>query len=259
MARIKSVVPVPLQVPIIVFHSPAFGDRMLVELWNTEVASYLELPYGSRHPDTDKWPNFELVKQSPLEGDEKFVTRFWFDPPEVENTYNAEKWGFDGEDNLKDMIVRSYLVKRTDYAPLAKKSTLTGVLYITVSAGGSGYDSTTTATITGGGGSGATAGPTVFRGRGVGGYVTAEGTGSPGAPYVTINGIGTGALATAKLQKNTCMLVEESAQRLEDSPEDGLYLKVTRLYHVLPGALLVSYTAASGGKLKKVTTAKVRL
>ena len=148
--------PASPQIPVIHFHSPAFGDRVLTELWNTEVATYLELPYGTPHPDTDKYPNFVLVKQAPLEGEDKWVQRWWFDPPSLENTYNAEKWGFDGEDNLKDMIVRSYLVKRTDYAPLAKKSTLTGVLYVVVSAGGSGYDSTTTATISGGGGSGAT-------------------------------------------------------------------------------------------------------
>jgi hypothetical protein len=252
--------PVPPQIPVISFNSPAFGDRTLTELWNTEVASYEELPYGTPHSDTAKWPNFLLVKQAPVEGDEKWVLRIWTEDAALENTYNDEAHGFDGEDIVKDIVSRSYLVRRATYTPATKKTKLTGILYAAVSAPGSGYDSTTTVAITGGGGSGATATPIVFRGKIAGAYITAEGSNYTSNATLVFSGPGTGATGTAFIQRNTAILVEESAQRFpEGSPDDGLYLKVTRVYHVLPGAELVSYKSAAGGKLKRITRQKVAL
>jgi hypothetical protein len=234
---------------------------MLVEAWNTELGNYIALPYGTPHPDVAKWPGYVLVSQQAFASDEKWVLRFWTADPEVENTYNLAQHSFDGEDILKDIYVRTYAVRRKDYVPLAKGGTLSGVLYVRVTAGGTGYDATTTVAFTGGGGTGATGVPIVFRGAVVGVYITSEGENYTGNPYVTFAGTGTGAAATAGgiRQNSLAVLIEEKADRMNGDPEDGLYLKVTRLYHVLPGAVLTSYSSATGGKLKRIRRQKIRL
>lgn len=76
----------------------------------------------------------------------------------------------------------------------------TAISAITVTAGGSGYTSAPTVTISGGGGSGATAVATITGGVVTSIAVTAGGSGYTSAPTVTISGGGgTGATATAGL------------------------------------------------------------
>ncbi len=253
--------PAPPEIPVIHFQSPVYNDTMLVEAHNTALGNYVELPIGSPHPNAKDWSGYILVKNQAFEADEKWQLRFYSADPEVENTVNIQRHAFDGEDILKEIYVRTYMVRRKDYAPATKKSTLSGIIYVRITAGGSGYDSTTAVTFSGGGGIGATGVPIVFRGTVVGVRITAEGTGYTNNPYVVFSGTGTGAAATAGgiRQNASAILVEERADRMDGEPEDGIYLKVTRLYHTLPGAEIVSYIAASGGKFKRVRRQKVAL
>ena len=69
----------------------------------------------------------------------------------------------------------------------------------TVTAGGTGYTSAPTVTISGGGGTGATATAAVSSGAVSSITITAGGSGYTSAPTVTIAGLGTGATATANL------------------------------------------------------------
>lgn len=232
--------PAPPEIPVIDYSSPQFDDLMLIDSINTTTGKFDDLPCGTPHPNAGKYPGYVLVLKKPFPGDEKWIQRYWTADPVAENTYNLARQEFDLEDASKSIFTRTYLVRRTEYISAnipAKGSALTGVIGIRMTATGSGYDATTTVSFSGGGGgSGAAATPIVFRGAVVGIYITAEGTGYTSAPAVAINGPGTGATATALLQPATAVLTKEWADRMEGQPEDGLYLKITRVYRILPGA-----------------------
>lgn len=94
-------------------------------------------------------------------------------------------------------------------APTASK----GVGAVTVNAGGSGYSTAPTVTLTGGGGTGAAAIATVVGGVVTGVTVTTPGTGYTTAPTVGFTGgSGTGATATATLSA-TEIVQPSAAQR----------------------------------------------
>jgi hypothetical protein len=230
--------PVPPTVPVITFMSPAYGDSMLTTAHNT-LQDYVELPIGTPHPDTTKYPDYVLVKQAPFQGDEKWIVRYWSADPEIEDTYNLQSRSYDADDNTKEILVRAYLYRRKDYEPLTKLTKLTGVIAVRMTNAGTLYDSTATVAFSGGAGSGATGVPIVFRGTIVGVRITAEGTGYTSTPTVTFSasaGGGTLATGTALLQNTSAVLVREEAGRMEGDPHDGVYLKVVRTYMVLPGA-----------------------
>lgn len=233
---------------------------MLVEAWNTLLPGYVDLPYGTRHPDAGKWPEYRLVKQQPLEGDEKWVMRFWVADEVVPDTYNVEKQTFDADDNNYPEYVRNYWVRRTEYTPATKAQPLTGITGVQITAGGSGYDHTTTVAITGGDGTGATGVPIVFRGAVVGVYMTAEGSGYTNAslPTVTFTGPAgsAGATGVAQRQNKSAVLVKEETDRIEGEPSDGLYIKVTRFYIVLPGATLTTTKVGEQGAIETSTIRK---
>lgn len=250
--------PVPPEIPIVDPSSPHFGDLLLIESKNTTTGAYDLLPKGTPHPNAGKYPGYVLVLEKPFPGDEKWMQRYYAADPTAENTYNLAQQSFDGEDAGKEVFVRHYLVRRDEYISSnipAKGSVLSGVVGVRVTAGGSGYDTTTTVSFSGGAGSGAAASPIIFRGAVVGIYVTAEGTGYTSAPTVTITGPAgsAGATATSRIQPTDAYLISEQANRMEGAPEDGLYLKITRIYHTLPGATLTTTKVGEQGAIETTT------
>lgn len=90
----------------------------------------------------------------------------------------------------------------TGYAAIARHSGAIGsddVASASVGAGGTGYTSAPTVTLSGGGGTGATATATVSGGAVTGITITSGGSGYTSAPTVSFGGPGTGATATAAL------------------------------------------------------------
>lgn len=236
--------PAPPTIPVISFMSPAFGDTMLTEAHNTELGAYRELPIGTPHPDAGKYPNFVLIHQQPFAGDEKWIQRFWTADEILPETFNLKSRTYDGEDITKDIYERNYAYRRKDYEPATKLVNFKGVLYVRRLLAGTGYDNTATVAFSGGGGSSqATGVPIVFRGSIYGVRLTSEGAGYTSAPTLTFSApvSGVTATGTAVLQNPLAVLTDERADRMEGDPMDGVYLKITRIYRVLPGAILYKY------------------
>jgi hypothetical protein len=97
---------------------------------------------------------------------------------------------------------------------------------ITVSAGGSGYTSSTAVTFTGGGGSGATATATVVSGEITAVTVTGVGSGYTSAPTPAFS-IGTGASATATLKEGGDMLARTKFDVVNKGAQDSMTITWT--------------------------------
>jgi hypothetical protein len=235
--------PAPPTVPVISFMSPVLGDTMLTEAHNTELGAYRELPIGTPHPDIGKYPGYVLIHQQPFAGDEKWIQRFWSADEVLPETFNLKSRTFDGDDITKDVYERTYAVRRKDYEPTPKLTNFSGVLYVRMVLAGTGYDNTATVTFSLGGGSGATGVPIVFRGSIYGVRITNEGTGYTDNPDVTFSAPASGVTATgtAVLQNLEAVLTDERADRMDGDPQDGVYLRVTRVYRTLPGATTYKY------------------
>lgn len=232
--------PVPPEIPLEQFPTPQTADRLLIELHNTELGSYVPLLPGSAHPNLKDYQDFVFVQQIAIDGNEKWVRRIFTKDRVAQDAYNASL-SFSGEANAYPIFERTYLVRRIGYTPPAKLGTLTGVVSVSVTAGGTLYNVAPTVTFTGGSGTGAAATAIVFRGAVVAIFITAQGTGYTSAPTVVLTPTsgGSGATATAVIQPVTAFLVKEKADRMEGDPLDSLYLKVTRVYETLPGPHLV--------------------
>lgn len=225
----------PPEVPIVSYPTPQVADRLLVELKSTELGDYAPLHPGTPHPDLVKYPGFVFVSQQSTQ-DEKWIRRVWINDRETQDTYNAAKVSYVEDSAEHPIFVRHYLERR-GYTPRTRRLPLTGVVRVAVVSGGAGYATAPDVSLTGGAGSGAAAFAVIFRGEVVGVIITAEGSDYTSAPNVTFSGGNptTTASATAHIQPATAVLVKEEEQRLEDSPLDGLFVSVSRIYHTLPG------------------------
>lgn len=228
--------PTPGQ-PILSYPTPHRADRLLVELHSADVASHSTPHPGTPHPDTQKYSGFVFVAEQPTDS-EHWVRRVWARDRDAQEAYNAARVQYLAESVAHPIYLRQY-VERRPYSPLPRNAPLTGVIFLSVTEGGTGYTHPPTVTILGAG-SGASGEAIVFRGEVVGIILTAEGTGYTSAPSVTLSGGGgTGAAATAYIQDQDAVLVAEEESRI-DGPLDGLYVQVARTYKTLPGPDLLT-------------------
>lgn len=223
--------------PKVDFPTPDTRDKILTDNLDLKgLTDYVALLHGAPNPDPANNPGQRLVKTTPI--DWQFVQRIYARDRVDQDVYNANQT-FDYEDNAFPIYTRDYVELRVSYAPLSKRSKLTGVVGAKVTNGGGGYtQNSVNITVSGGGGSGASFMPLVNK-LGVIDYiaVTSEGTGYTSAPTLAISGGTSAATATALIQHPDAKLVAEQLVRMQDSPLDSLYVLVRRQYRLLPGAI----------------------
>lgn len=242
----------PPEVPVENFPSPQTADRILVEWVNIEKASHNPLHPGDRHPNLHKYSGYLFLKQVATE-DGRWHIRYWVNGDRnSQDTYNAEIH-YGDESSSAPIYVRDY-IERRPVVRRADLSTMSGVVIVRVTNGGSGYTSAPAVGFSGGAGSGAAAFALIFRGEVVGVVMTAEGTGYTSAPTVAFTGGGgASAAATAFIQPSTALLVKEDTARMEGDPLDSLYVRVRRVYQTLPGAVVTSKDYDENGILLTIT------
>lgn len=207
-------------------------DVQLVTVLESNVCDYVAQLYGTPPPQNSD-PTFLLVNEMPI--DWAHVKRTYVTDRNNEDTYNASE-NFSGDDIGYPIFVRDYIVRRANYVPRTIATALSGLVNATVTAGGSGYTSAAIVTLTGGTGSGGAVTPIISNGVVTHLAITLEGNYTV-APTITISdtGGGTGATGTVFVQPSTAILVKEQMLRQQDSPLDGLYVLVRRIYETLPG------------------------
>lgn len=206
-------------------------DMVLVEDVSVELDALI---HGTPR---DGFSGLLLVDQKPLEGNDsqQFVRRTWANSRNAQEAYNLSLKYLDASVSAATYI-RTYVLLRKTYAPLAFGSALTGLISVVLSTGGANY-TVATVTFTGGGGTGAAGIAQIRGGAVVAILMTGEGTGYTAAPTVVITGDGTGATATAGIQIVTAILVDQEAV---PAPGDmgNIFLHVTRVWQQLPGPIL---------------------
>ncbi len=229
------------------------ADGVLVEEVDRRKADYKIIHPGQSHPNSRDFPGYIFLTERPSRA-EAWVQRFYCNPRVAQNVYNASV-GYEYEAITVPIIPRTYLERRDTYAPLTKRTALTGVIRIFLTNGGSGYLDAPTVSFSGGAGSGAAAIALVYRGAVVGVVITAEGTGYTSAPSVVFtptNG-GAAAAATSVIQPVLAVLVAEKADRMEGDIFDSIYVRVTRIYQVVPGEEVVGKSYDELGVKQTVT------
>lgn len=228
--------------PIIQYPSPIVDNLIVVQDFPCNPSDYQPLPLYTEHPgNAEHGQGLFLVWQSQVvpRNDRYFVRRIYANRRVHQDVYNWAE-SFAEESVAHPIFIRSYLVRRDEYTPLAKGAPLSKVLNFSVTATGTGYTSAPTVSLSGGGGTGAAGTAFLYNGTVAGIFITNEGTGYTSAPSVSLTGGGgTGATATAYVQPSTAVLVKEDVQPAED-PYSGAFLRVTRIYETLPGPELES-------------------
>lgn len=229
---------IPNEFPVRFYPTPQIVDGLLYQTEDTRKGNWRARNPGEPHPDTKLYPGFVHV-QTITVPNEYFVQTVWANDRTAENFHNAEK-AYSEESNDHPVFRRTYIARRhASGRPLTKGTALSGVVGIRITNGGSGYTTAPTVAFTGGAGAGAAATAVVVAGAVVAVVMTSEGTGYTSAPTVGFTGGGgSSAAATAIVQPTTALLVKEEETRLQDSPLDGLYVLVTRIYETLPGPTL---------------------
>lgn len=218
-------------------------DWIVIEQVNISPENYRPIPYGSPHPDYDN-NGLVLSWQGPIKAGNnqvKVIRLYTAETGGPENWWNYATH-YANDVNNAPIYIRSYIVLRSAYEPLAKLSPLTSVIRLRVTNGGSGYTTVPTVALTGGAGSGATA-RAIMSPDGdevIGLELVTEGIGYTTAPAVGFSGGGgSGAAATAYIQPATALLVKEETAKIDDQQLASLFIRVNRIYETLPGPFLV--------------------
>lgn len=232
--------------PLVSYPTPNIVDVVVREDVQVSPHQYQPLVYGTPHPSNDVTGlDLRLVWQSPPTGDDARMTvqRIYASVRTAQDVYNyAQK--FTDESNAHPVFIRTYIEKRATYAPLAKNSKFTGIMAVIVTAGGADYDpeKPPDVVVSGGGGSGAALRAVIYNGQVAHIQILSEGTGYTSAPTISFTNPqgGSGATATAAIQPAGALLVSEEMQRLdnEDPKLASLFVRVHRVYKVLPGPIL---------------------
>lgn len=222
--------------------TPIPTDQVLVGILEKNIDDYVSIVMGTPPPEGEN-PEFFLTQQIPV--DWAHVQRTYAKDRTLEDTYNYSI-SYDGEDNSKPIYTRDYIVRRALYIPNAypfvKGQPLKGIYAAHVTGGGSGYkQATTTAVISGGTGSGGAVQVVVSNGVVTHLVVVAHGNYTV-TPSITINGEGSGAGGKVSIQPQDAYLIKEDMIRTPESPLDGMYVLVRRVYHTLPGAILRTHS-----------------
>lgn len=184
-----------------------------------------------------------------------WATRLWATDTKAEDSYNSAVEYIANAVNYPS-FTRTYTVRRDNYdanPTLAIGSTLTGLVGVRITAGGTGY---TAATGTIGN---ATVDFVIDQDTGaiIAGIVTLVGSSITNGASITITGDGSGATATAIVQPASAVLTSQKKTELEDdNPLHHEYVLVTRVYETLPGPFIGSTEFDEDGKI--ITTQKRR-
>ncbi len=213
-----------------VFPTPNIVDQQLFAYLETKIEDYLAVVYGTPPPQNTN-PDQMLVQQTQV--DWNLVQRLYAKDRTLEQTYNASI-SYQEEAVAFPTWTRDYIVRRYNYAPQAKASSISGLVTATVTAPGTGYDQATVAVVLSGGtGSGGAITAVVSNGTVTNLVITSLGTWTV-APTLTITG-GTGATGTCAIQPQNAYLIKEDLIRTPDSPLDSLYVIVRKVFAVMPG------------------------
>ncbi len=256
----------PPEVAVVSFLTPNKTDQGLMEFWDTLAGSYTPLDIGSAHPDARQYPNFRLGKQSPQQGDERWVIRTWITDETNPDWFNwAEK--FAGEDSEFPTFIRTYREPRNSYARRTEGQPLGTFYKLVVTDAGSGYTVGTLPKIT-------FDVPVVSKTSDpvAHGVVSPDGTISEcvldfGGGGHTANVEfsvdppvnGNPASGIAYVQPQTAILTKEEASLFpEDSPFYAQYLQVVRVYETIPGPTFnETRLDIDGAELDVATTRKL--
>lgn len=206
------------------------------------------------HSVADVAENQNKIFLQQIAGDGEFFKQVWADPPTTQDLYNYDI-SFSGEANDFPIFKRRYLELRDQYKARTKGSAFTGLFAVKITAGGAGYDGTTTVSISDtGGGTGATAIAIVDPRTGAVVKITLKSEGSEygsGTITVTITGPGAGATASAVVQPSACVLVQEQVVQAS-SYWVSLYQMVERVYETLPGPWLYDWSITDDSEVSTV-------
>jgi hypothetical protein len=220
--------------------TPNIFDLVVVEDVPIQPGAFRRLPYKSPHPDYAN-NHLVLVWQGPVKAANNQVNArrvYASEDDAPENWFNyAVKYSGDASTN--PIYIRSYTTLRETYEPAVRGSTLTAIVKLQVTNPGAGYTNNPepVVAITAGGGSGATAKAIVSPdGKIIGLQLLTEGTGYTSNPTVNItHPDGTGAVAIAVIQPPGAVLVKEELAKIEDEQLASIFVRVHRIYEVLPG------------------------
>jgi hypothetical protein len=218
--------------------SPNRGDIIVTESAPISPDKYAALPRGTPHPDYDN-NGLILVWEGPVKASNNQVriiriySTLYHEPQDWFNFAQE----FSGDIVDAPTFIRTYTMLRTEYAPLPKRSLFTGVFLLKITAKGTGYTAAPTVVFSGPGtGAAAKAIMSPDNTKVIGLELTAEGTGYTTAPTISFSGGGgTGAAAIAQVQPTNAYLVKEKMTELQDPRLESLFVKVQRIYEVLPG------------------------
>ncbi len=235
--------------------TPLPADEMLVALLESKIEDYVAIQMGSPPPQGSH-PDQLLTQQIPI--DWAHVQRTYAKDRTAQQVYNYSI-SYDAEGNAFPTFIRDYVVRRYGYAPLTKGTALAGFISAKVVAGGTGYTQETVSNLTS---NGSVVVPVISNGAVVHLAITTEGSATSDVSGVSITGtVGSGASADLKVQPQTAVLTKEDFLRTPDSPLDGLWVIVRRVYTTLQGATLTekkydlkTNTVVTVSKTRKLTS-----
>lgn len=231
------------------YPTPNPVDEILVAQLESKIDDYVSLLMGTPPPQ-GVHPEQMLTQQIPI--DWSHVQRTYAKDRTLQQTYNASI-SYVSEGDAYPIFSRDYIVRRYNYVPLTKAAPLSGLVTATVTAGGA-WDGTSaiSVSLSGGTGSGGAVTAIVSGGAVVHLAITAEGSYTV-APSLTINGV-SGATGTCAVQPQTAVLVKEDLLRTPDSPLDGLWVLVRRIYQTVPGPILTKLTVSQDVRGRTIET-----
>lgn len=256
------------------FNTPNFADGFYSEVFKRTDPAYLALQVpkrgaiystiqGAKQEVIAAFPNLYFLRESRLGTSHEFVVWLWGTDPAAEDTYNAAVEYTNAALNCPE-FTRICTIRRDVYdanpTPLTIGVPLSGLVGAKVTAGGTAYTAQTVIAFSGGGGSGATGTPVISGGVIVSIIITNEGHDYTSAPTIGITdaGGGSGGAATALLQPQTAILLDQKKQEFpDDHPLRNEYVRVVRRYETLPGPVLTGTQIASDGKVIEGDTQKV--
>jgi len=245
----------PPRFPVREFHSPNFADGFYTEVIKRTDPAYMAVVtpqrgvlysqiQGANPQVIAQFPNLYFLDEQRLGNSHEFVVWIWASDPAAQDSYNAEVTY--AEDQLAyPTFKRVYSVRRDTRDAKnfggAMFSTLTSVIAVQVTNGGTGYSKATAISF----GSGtAKAVPVIANGIIIAIIVTKGGGVYTTPPSVTITdtGGGTGAAATAQIQPQSAQLVRQIEQEFpDDSPWRWEFVRIVLEYRTLPGPVVTEF------------------
>lgn len=232
--------------------SPNILDAVIIE--RIPIRDYTQVCRGMPHP---KVASAILVHESPVitDGFVSAIERFYCTLRSGQDTYNGDVT-FDKGNKDFPIFKRTYFEPQSGYygggdgAPIAKGAILSSLVFIQLTAGGSGYlpdgqggfgSAQLPLVFSGGTGSGATGVAEILQGVVLAVCLTNGGSYTV-APSVAVDssGGGSGAAVSVSLQEQTAVLFDEVFVKAQNEFAD-IFNQVTRSYKILPGPLLTSY------------------